>query len=201
MKKNVKQLIVDAAIFLFNQKGYDGTSIRDIAKNAGVNIANISYYFNNKHGLLEYCLTNYFEEYVFEIERGYNETINKSANVALKTIAENVLLFQSQNSQLTRFVLREVSIDSQVAREIMTTYYTKERYFLEEIFGGHLHQLQKQVSINYLIMQFKGLLTMPYLNAHYLKEVLQIFPHETYFVKRYLSEIEAWINHIFAEAA
>lgn len=46
--KQTKQKVIDAAISLFNTKGYDGTSVRDIAKRADVNVANISYYFAGK---------------------------------------------------------------------------------------------------------------------------------------------------------
>lgn len=43
--------IVHAAIELFGAHGYDGTSIRDIARKAGQNIGSISYYFGDKKGL------------------------------------------------------------------------------------------------------------------------------------------------------
>jgi AcrR family transcriptional regulator len=33
---------------LFSQKGFDGTSVRDIAEAAGINTAMISYYFGSK---------------------------------------------------------------------------------------------------------------------------------------------------------
>ncbi|RZJ34482.1 MAG: TetR/AcrR family transcriptional regulator [Flavobacterium sp.] len=38
---------------MFAEKGFDGTSIRNIASSAGVNIAMISYYFGSKEKLLE----------------------------------------------------------------------------------------------------------------------------------------------------
>ena len=48
-----KQLsIMDVAERLFGSQGYDGTSVRDIAQEAGVNVAMISYYFGSKEGLL-----------------------------------------------------------------------------------------------------------------------------------------------------
>ncbi|MEM5591964.1 TetR family transcriptional regulator [Niallia circulans] len=65
---STRDAIVEAAISLFNQKGYHGTSIRDIAGLANVNIANISYYFNGKQGLLEYCYMNFFETYLELLE-------------------------------------------------------------------------------------------------------------------------------------
>lgn len=54
MEFNEKQLqILDNAERLFADKGYDGTSVRDIADEAGVNVAMISYYFGSKEKLLE----------------------------------------------------------------------------------------------------------------------------------------------------
>ncbi|MGH2565307.1 MAG: TetR family transcriptional regulator, partial [Ginsengibacter sp.] len=38
---------------LFGQKGFEGTSVRDIASGAGVNIAMINYYFGSKEKLFE----------------------------------------------------------------------------------------------------------------------------------------------------
>lgn len=49
-----KQLqIIAAAEKLFSRKGFDGTSVRDIAEEAGVNIAMISYYFGSKEKLMQ----------------------------------------------------------------------------------------------------------------------------------------------------
>ena len=54
MEYNDKQLhILYTAEELFANKGYNGTSVRDIAQEAGVNLAMISYYFGSKEKLLE----------------------------------------------------------------------------------------------------------------------------------------------------
>jgi AcrR family transcriptional regulator len=45
--------LLDTAELLFSQKGYDGTSVRDIAEAAGINTAMISYYFGSKEKLME----------------------------------------------------------------------------------------------------------------------------------------------------
>lgn len=57
-----RQHIIDTAEILFADKGFEGTSVRDIAKQAGVNLAMISYYFGSKEKLLEHvieCRSNY----------------------------------------------------------------------------------------------------------------------------------------------
>lgn len=54
MEFNDKQVqIIEEAEKLFAQKGFKGTSVREIAQNAGINLAMISYYFGSKDKLLE----------------------------------------------------------------------------------------------------------------------------------------------------
>ncbi len=54
MDYNVKQLqIIEVAERLFAQKGFAGTSVRDIAHEADINISMISYYFGSKEKLIE----------------------------------------------------------------------------------------------------------------------------------------------------
>jgi AcrR family transcriptional regulator len=45
--------LLDTAEMLFSRKGFDGTSVRDIAEAAGINTAMISYYFGSKEKLME----------------------------------------------------------------------------------------------------------------------------------------------------
>src|SRR5690606_34311205 len=54
MDFNEKQIdILLAAERLFATKGFDGTSVRDIANEANVNVAMINYYFGSKDKLLD----------------------------------------------------------------------------------------------------------------------------------------------------
>lgn len=194
LKKNSKAAIIDAAIFLFNTKGFHGTSIRDIASRAKVNPANISYYFQNKNGLLENCFTFFFENYLDELEKGFS-LLDYGAEICLNAMVDNVIRYQSENTQLTRFILREMTIDSQVVREIMSTYHMKERfYFLKVLEHGREIGEFKNISTQFCILQLKALLSMPFLNTHYVTEVLHILPHERYFADKYSTEISDWIK-------
>jgi AcrR family transcriptional regulator len=53
-----QQQIIQIAEKLFAEKGFEGTSVRDIAEEASVNVAMISYYFGSKEQLLEAIFTN-----------------------------------------------------------------------------------------------------------------------------------------------
>ena len=52
--------ILDAAETAFADGGYNGASMRDIVRGAGVNLATVYYYFGSKNGLMEAVLKRRF---------------------------------------------------------------------------------------------------------------------------------------------
>lgn len=64
-----KEKILNTAIKLFAQKGYGGTSIREICKSANINICMISYYFGSKQELYQEIINN-----LIESQNAYMET-------------------------------------------------------------------------------------------------------------------------------
>ena len=51
--QSVQERLLNAAEELFCEKGFEGTSIRDIAASADCNIASVNYYFGGKQQLYE----------------------------------------------------------------------------------------------------------------------------------------------------
>ena len=73
---NDKQIeILHVAEKLFSENGFDGTSIRDIAKIANINIAMISYYFGSKEKLLEALLIYRISDMRLQMENLYREDL------------------------------------------------------------------------------------------------------------------------------
>lgn len=56
LKQSAREELLRAAKHLFARKGLSGTTIRDIAQEARMNSAQISYYFDGKEGLYRACL-------------------------------------------------------------------------------------------------------------------------------------------------
>ncbi|MBN9379251.1 MAG: TetR/AcrR family transcriptional regulator [Chitinophagaceae bacterium] len=72
-----REHILVVAEELFGENGFDGTSVRDIAHKAGVNLAMISYYFGSKEKLLE-ALIQFRAEYAY----GILEELNKDESLS-----------------------------------------------------------------------------------------------------------------------
>ncbi len=77
MNLNEKQIeILAVAEKLFAEKGFDGTSVRDISKLAKVNVAMISYYFGSKESLLEQLILARVQDLKITLENIFNENLN-----------------------------------------------------------------------------------------------------------------------------
>ncbi len=55
-ESDTKEQILDAAEQIFGAKGFAGTSLRDVTRRAGVNLAAVNYHFGSKEGLLRAVL-------------------------------------------------------------------------------------------------------------------------------------------------
>lgn len=98
---NDKQIeILQTAEKLFAEHSYDGTSVRDIAKNANINIAMISYYFGSKEKLLEALIIYRISSMRLQMENLYREDltplekIDRLIELYIKRINANKGMYQ-----------------------------------------------------------------------------------------------------------
>lgn len=115
---NDKQLeILQVAEKLFSEHGFDGTSVRDIAKKADINIAMISYYFGSKEKLLETLIINRISDLRLEMENLLKEDlspfdkIDKLIELYIKRINKNRGMYQIIHFEITS-QKREINCES-----------------------------------------------------------------------------------------
>lgn len=201
MKMNPsKKKVIDAASSLFFQKGFHGTSVRNIAEKASVNVSLISYYFKNKQGLLEYAVTNYYEEYLKRIEETIEKVQSLPAVEQLNEIVRTIIQYKQAKYQLTSFIQRELSLDSIFVREMAVTYIAKENHYLRQIF---FRALPKEKGRNdrkeFLLMQFKGMLITPYMMHNEWKDQVVGEASHQAFADKYIRVVQDWIRYLTAD--
>jgi len=134
--KSVKSRLLDAAEELFCERGFKGTSIRDIAASAGCNIASVNYYFGSKEGLYE----EVWHRHLIPMRDARIESINKVMSQTgscpdledlLRSFADTFvgsMVDTSKSSRLSKLMAREY-IDSHLptdmfVNEVMTPTIT-----------------------------------------------------------------------------
>ena len=105
---NEKQIeILQVAEQLFAEKGFDGTSVRDIAKLASINVAMVSYYFGSKEKLLEALVVYRISSMRLHLETLYQENISpllkmeRLINFYISQVNKNRSIYQILHFELS----------------------------------------------------------------------------------------------------
>lgn len=98
--------ILEVAEKLFSDKGFEGTSIRDISKEAKINIAMVSYYFGSKEMLLEALILYKTSDLKLKLENLLQENlepiekVNKLIEIYINKISCNRGIFRVLHFEL-----------------------------------------------------------------------------------------------------
>ncbi len=138
--ENSKNRILETATTLFAQKGFDGTSVREICQKAGVNLCMISYYWGGKRELYEGIIENLIEqqtEYArtfMDLDKSPSEYSKSECIELLITILERAVDFLYSNkisNDLIMFLLKE---QQNPERKINSPAFSYVRELLARIF-------------------------------------------------------------------
>ncbi|RKD90652.1 TetR/AcrR family transcriptional regulator [Mangrovibacterium diazotrophicum] len=109
--KDKKLIIVEKAEELFASQGFSGTSVREIAKAADVNVAMISYYFGSKEQLLMEILryrSDYLQTKVDDLLNSATLSWWDKMDIHIDYYVEKM----RDNQHLHRIIVREVDMNS-----------------------------------------------------------------------------------------
>ncbi len=113
---------MDAAIKLFADRGFDGTTTRDIAEASGLNISLISYYFGGKDGLLHAAL-EYIESFINKPQLLQITPDCELYFAGLRDFIADFICSHVANPSMHRLVQREQERDSTVFKTLVQQRY------------------------------------------------------------------------------
>jgi AcrR family transcriptional regulator len=116
---NTRLLLLAAARRRFAADGYVATTVRDIASEAGVNVALINRYFTSKEGLFEACLATAVNEL------GESVSENLTVEEILQIMTAQVAGAPNGDAQLRLMLLLRSSGDEgadQIRRDVFRTF-------------------------------------------------------------------------------
>lgn len=153
-KKKTQKAIVEAAITLFNENGYENTSIEQIAKAAGIGKGTVYGYFETKKDIIKgFC--------DYEIEKIHWELVNNTDENA--TILDQMLTIYmtefkhvTKNKEFGRLYMREAVFPNDI--DLETEQEMDDKYFqlLFPIFekGQERGELRKDVDLLHITAHF-----------------------------------------------
>lgn len=106
----VKGRILNTAISLIAERGYNAVGVREIAKNADVSISMISYYFNGKMGILKEIMNIFFDKYLEMLESTVDNELSPNEN--LQNLFINISKLISENHDICKIVFLAIPHDN-----------------------------------------------------------------------------------------
>lgn len=113
--------IAGAALRRFATQGFEATSLREIASDAGVDVALISYRFGGKLGLWKAIVSEAGTDLQRALELSGKAADQGSAQARLHHAARAFLAYLLTRPELPRLLLRDITVDSERSRWLLET--------------------------------------------------------------------------------
>jgi AcrR family transcriptional regulator len=157
---NTEEKILAAARKIFLTKGYAATRTRDIATEAGINLALLNYYFRSKEKLFQLVMQEKVQTMfknivpvVMDEETSLDEKIQK--------LVSNYITVLSKNPDLPIFILNEVR--KKESGFIKSIPFGAEKGIKNVSFFRQVRELQTEVNPMHFLLNLLGMSIFPFL--------------------------------------
>ncbi|MBO9638610.1 TetR/AcrR family transcriptional regulator [Siphonobacter aquaeclarae] len=106
---DTEEKIKEAARKIFLEKGYDGTTIRDIAETAQINTALTNYYFRSKEKLFWLVFESMLRESIEKMQAILDKPID--LKIKLSELIDHMFRLQAENPNISLFFMNEIRRD------------------------------------------------------------------------------------------
>lgn len=156
---STEEKILLAASRIFTEKGYTGARTRDIAEEAGINLALLNYYFRSKEKLFQKVMLMKFHELFSEILPILTDETT-ALEQKIEKISNTYFAILSKNPTLPLFVISEIQKDSADLREAFPIHNVLKNAHI-------IHQIrQRQPNLNpfHFLISFLGMTVFPFVS-------------------------------------
>ena len=154
---DTKENILIAAERVFAEKGFKGTTIREVAKEAGIVNSLIFYYFKNKAEMYEAVFQHAFDELEDLIQQNLNLDLDRLATV--KALMFSVTDFAAKHLNLMKILTREIIDNGSVVHKITQQYFDPLHDFASEFLAeGREESLFRDVNPLQFLVSLMGMI-------------------------------------------
>ena len=164
---------MEAAEKLFAEKGFDGTSVRDISEKADVNLAMISYYFGSKEKLMEAMFHYRGQDMRIQLENILNNNDLTSLQKVEKLIDNYIEKIFKKQCFHKIMVREQMAFNSgPIRKQIIQLKQTNQVLITQLIQQGQKRgEFKKSIDIPFLMMTLVGTTTQLVTSQDYYKEI------------------------------
>ena len=162
---STEEKIKDAARVIFTRKGYAAARTRDIATEAGINLALLNYYFRSKEKLFELVMMENFQQFIKGIQTLLNEE-ETSLETKIENLVASYIELLTRQPDIPLFVLYEIRANPKVlVRRIGVKDIFEKSVFMKQFRTAVRQKKIRAIHPLHLLMNLMGLTIFPFVAA------------------------------------
>jgi len=200
MEYNDKQIqIMEAAEKLFAEHGFAGTSVRDIAEAAQVNLAMISYYFGSKEKLMEAMFQHRGSDFKIQLEN-ILQNKNLSPIQKVEKLIDDYIERIFRKQCFHRIMTREQLNNSGAITEQIYQLKQKNQSLIKQLIqeGQKTGDFKKNIDVSFLLMTLIGTTSQLVTGQNYYRKInnLESMADED-FEKLIRKKLSSYLKNLF----
>ena len=166
-----EEKIKNAARSVFHKKGYAATRTRDIAEEAGINLALLNYYFRSKEKLFDIIMTETIQGFLTSIMFILNNETT-SFEQKIEVIVSNYIDLLIEEPDIPLFVLSELRANP----DALISRISNKKVLMKSVFIMQFLQKIKEGKVApihplHFIMNMLGMVVFPFVGSPMLKSI------------------------------
>lgn len=193
-----EEKIKTAAKTVFYKKGFAATRTRDIAEEAGLNLALLNYYFRSKAKLFEIIMTETFTGFIGSMKVILNDE-KTSLEQKVITIAERYIDFISVEPEIPTFILTEIRNNpEELLKKLPIKEIVNDSVFIKQFQEAVQNKEITEPNPLHFLMNLLGLVVFPFIVKPIIMGSRNLKTEQFHaLMQERKKKIPIWINMMF----
>ncbi|MFT4033595.1 MAG: TetR family transcriptional regulator [Siphonobacter sp.] len=166
---STEERIKEAARKVFTQKGFAAARVKDIAEEAGINLALLSYYFRGKEKLFDLIMLENLQQFAGSLQAILNNT-QTSLHEKVQHLATFYIDLLLANPDLSFFILSEIRANPKMLAKHIGGAKLVHSHFIEQV-SQELTNRNNPTNPIQIFMTLLGMLVFPFVGRPLIQEV------------------------------
>lgn len=181
-QQTTEERIIEAAHRVFSQKGYAATRNRDIAEEAGLNMALLNYYFRSKQKLFEIVMAENSKKFFSVMTPLVNDHGSTLAE-KIEQMTGNYIDLLIENPELPLFVLNEIKVDPENFKGRVQI----DKLFNDSFLIQQIEEANPETEPRQFVISLLGMILFPFVSKPIFYTDEQVFRQQMTERKSYIT--------------
>lgn len=187
-----RERLIAEGLRAFTTSGFDGTSLRDVERRAGVSRGLVAHHFGTKDELWRECVNWLMQRFHDEMARIHRNLADVSSDERARVLLKVYVRFVAHHPEFTRLTVMSGDDDSERMRWMVDTWIRPNQEFFNRMSGaGQTGEAELEAMWRYAFVGAASLIFTVPVEARLLYGV---DPRDPEFIERFADGVIAWVG-------